>query len=134
MLYVEKPAIILRLPGFQNLPINKIPSLHGHFSGLLRQPVQVAPSTGTRLANVWQVDIHWRRLLRLVLGLIRCEIEREAKIETIYCSSTASRRMPSNRTTPRSLRSFGRKQEAKKTGEVGQVCVNAHMSDSQMQE
>jgi bisphosphoglycerate-dependent phosphoglycerate mutase len=49
-----------------------------------------------------------------VKGLIRCEIEREAKIETIYCSSTASQRMPSSRTTPRNLRLFGRKQETKK--------------------
>jgi hypothetical protein len=58
---------------------SKIPSLHGglhgHYLGLLRQAVQVAPSKGTRLANVWRVDFHWRRLLRLLLGLIRCEIE-----------------------------------------------------------
>jgi hypothetical protein len=74
--------------------------LHGHYLGLLRLAVQVAPSEGTRLANVWRVDFHWCRLLRLLLGLIRCEIEWYAKIETLYCRCTASRRMPSSRTTP----------------------------------
>jgi hypothetical protein len=68
--------------------------------GLLRQSVQVAPCKGARLANVWRVDLYWRRLLRLVLGLIRCEIDWYAKIETNYCCSTASRRMPSSRTMP----------------------------------
>jgi hypothetical protein len=104
MFYMEKPPIILRLLRSQICQSSKIPSLHGglhgHYLGLLRQAVQVAPSKGTRLANVCRVDFHCGRLLWLLLGLIRCEIERQAKIETLYCCSTASRRMPSSRTTP----------------------------------
>jgi hypothetical protein len=77
---------------------------------LLRQSVQVDTSKCTRLTNVWRVDLHWRSLLRLVIGLIRCEIEWEAKIETVYSCGTASRRIPFCRTTPRQLASCGKKE------------------------
>jgi hypothetical protein len=85
--YMEKSPIIPRLRRSQICQSSKIPSLQGsldgHCLGLLRQSVQVVPSRGTRLVNVWRGDLHWRKLLRLVIGLIRCEIEWEAKIETV---------------------------------------------------
>jgi hypothetical protein len=65
--------------GSRNLPIIKnlkflLGGSHGHYLGLLRQSFLVAPSKGTRLANVWRPDMHWRRLLRLVLERLNCGV------------------------------------------------------------